>query len=102
MADRGCSPNEDAVVRLVDRQPERPAVDVGKVLQFTAMALFTGMRRDVTAEAQWQVSEPAIAGLTSGGLADCRAEGTVTVSATFMGMTGATTLSCTRGPYRSF
>ena len=52
----------EASLQSVRVEPERPAVDVGKVLQFTAMALFTGMRRDVTAEAQWQVSEPAIAG----------------------------------------
>ena len=51
-----------------------------------------GSERDLTGEAQWKLSDPALAAIESSGKLGAKKNGTVTVTATAAGRTGSTTL----------
>ncbi|HTF64592.1 MAG TPA: DUF1549 domain-containing protein, partial [Edaphobacter sp.] len=51
-----------------------------------------GSERDLTGEAQWKLSDPALAAIESSGKLGAKKNGTVTVTATAAGHTGTTTL----------
>jgi uncharacterized protein YjdB len=86
-----------APVGAVEVQPDRPGVGIGETLQLKALAYtFVGAATDVTAQATWKSSDPAIASVSSGGLATCNAMGVVVVTASYMDQSGSTQLFCSK------
>lgn len=77
--------------------PPTASVAVGASQQFVATATYTdGSARDVTASSAWSSATPALASVNAGnGLAAGVATGSVLVSATFGGKSGAATLTVT-------
>jgi hypothetical protein len=74
--------------------PINPTNRVGQTRQFTATAIFSnGTQRNVTAMAQWTSSNTTVATINATGLATARGVGTTTISATFSGLVGFTTLT---------
>jgi uncharacterized protein YjdB len=87
-----------SVVTSVQVTPVAPIVAVGTVVPFTAEAIFSdGTSQDVTANATWVSSAPGVVGVTTAGPARGRgtavAAGTAVVTATFMGLSGSTTVT---------
>ena len=84
-----------AEVAAITITPAISSVAIGTNIQFIATGVFTdGSSQDLTPSATWASSSADIATITaSGGLATGRAEGTTTISASFDGVTGSTTLS---------
>lgn len=84
------------VVTPID--PSRPA---GQRIQFTAMAIYTdNTSRNVTLQATWTSSNTSVASMDGGGpgqrgLATTIAQGTTTITATYGGLSGSTTLTVT-------
>ena len=66
---------------------------IGQTVQLAATAtLSDGTTKDVTAIATWQSSNTSVASVSSGGLVDALAAGTVTITATYQGKAGAATV----------
>src|SRR5581483_8546828 len=88
------------VVTAISVTPVAPLLPVGSVVAFTAEAIFSdGTSQNVTAQATWVSSAPAVLAVTSAGAARGRGTavgvGTATVTATFMGISGRTTATVT-------
>ncbi len=76
--------------------PALPSRAIGQRLQFAATAIFTNnTSQNVTAQATWTSATPATATLNATGLATALAVGTTTITASYQGLTGATTLTVT-------
>ncbi len=81
--------------------PAAPSLAIGSTRQFTATANYSdSSAKDVTTSAAWSSSDATIAsvqstGQAAPGLATGMASGTATVSASFNGMMGSTTLTVT-------
>ncbi|SOD72609.1 Ig-like protein group 2 [Jatrophihabitans sp. GAS493] len=68
----------------------------GATRQLTATARYSdGTTANVTAQASWSSSEPAVAGVSAGGLLTATGIGTSSVSASFGGATGSGSVSVT-------
>lgn len=79
---------------------QQPRCPVGGVLILRAGALYSsGQPADISDQASWSVSSPAIAvvgqGAQFGGVVQCLAEGTATVSAEWAGKTGTLDITVT-------
>jgi hypothetical protein len=90
----------DATLTTIQVTPFNETISVGEPLRFVATALYSdGTNTAVTGMATWQSSNDMVAGVSnaggSRGLATALAKGTTTISATFMGVTGSTTLTVT-------
>jgi uncharacterized protein YjdB len=88
----------DQTVQSIVVTPVNPTVSAGNKLQFSATAYFTdGTSQVLTAAAHWSTSSARIATINSGqnggGLATAKAAGTATITATFNGVSGSTTLT---------
>ena len=63
--------------------PANPSVVAGATQQFTATGTYSdASTADITGEATWDSSVPAVATIAAGGLATAAAEGSTTISAT--------------------
>src|SRR5262249_8887040 len=83
----------NAVLVEVQVTPILPSVHVGSAIQFQAVAIFSdGTSRNVTGMAMWGSSDPMVFRLGGGpGIA----AGTSEITATFMGVSGSTTVTVT-------
>jgi hypothetical protein len=84
-----------AVITSIQITPAVPVIPIGTVVAFTAEAIFSdGTTQNVTANATWVSSAPAVLGVTTAGGNRGRATGLTagqaTVTATFMGIAGST------------
>src|SRR5439155_533891 len=82
------------VTESISVTPVAPLLPIGTVVAFTAEAIFSdGTSQNVTANATWVSSAPAVLAVTSAGGARGRgtalAVGSATVTATFMGLSGS-------------
>jgi trimeric autotransporter adhesin len=89
-----------ATLTSIQVTPFNPTVSLNTSLQFAATGLYSdGSSAPLTGMATWQSSNGAVAGVSnaggSRGLATSLSKGTSQISATFAGVTGATTLSVT-------
>jgi hypothetical protein len=87
----------NAALVSISVTPTNPSIAKGTQLQFTASGLYTdGTSQDLTAQATWASTNSLVAdvGATTG-LAHGDSTGSVTISATFGGKTGSTTLTVT-------
>jgi hypothetical protein len=89
-----------ATLTLVQVTPFNPTISLNMSLQFVATAIYSdGTNIAVTGMATWQSSDLGVAGISnaggSRGLATSLGKGETTISATFMNVTGMTTLSVT-------
>jgi hypothetical protein len=81
--------------------PVAATARVGQQVQFTASLIRSnGTSQNITGMAMWTSSNPMVAplgGFGPGGAsrASCQAPGTTTITATFMGLTDSTILTCT-------
>lgn len=87
-----------AVLDRLEVTPSNPTIAKGTSRQFTAIAVFDdATTQDVSAQAEWSSSSPAVATVGNGaddkGLALAVDIGTTTVSASYLGRTGATLLT---------
>jgi hypothetical protein len=89
-----------ATLTLVQVTPFNPTISLNTSLQFVATAIYSdGTNIAVTGMATWQSSDLGVAGISnaggSRGLATSLMKGATSISATFMNVTGTTTLSVT-------
>jgi hypothetical protein len=87
----------NAALASISVTPTDPSIAKGTSLQFTASGLFTdGTSQDLTTQATWGSTNSVVADIgATTGLAHGDTTGTVTISATFGGQTGTTTLTVT-------
>jgi uncharacterized protein YjdB len=90
---------------LISVSPVAASRRVGQNLQFSASFIRTdGTSMNVTGMAMWSSSDPMVASLGGGmgpgaaSRATCQSEGTATISATYMGLSDSTVLTCTPLP----
>jgi len=83
-----------ATVTSVSVSPTDPTLGAGSSQQFTATAQYSNGESD-SVQASWKSSDPAVATISSSGLATGIAAGTATISATYSGMTASTNLTVT-------
>jgi hypothetical protein len=89
-----------ATLTTIQVTPFTPTMTLNATLSFVATAIYSdGTNFDVTAQATWLSSDANVAGVStapgSRGLATSLMKGTTSISATYMNVTGATTLSVT-------
>jgi uncharacterized protein YjdB len=89
-----------AVLQSIIVKPSNPSIAKGYKLQMTATGRFSdGSTQNLTSVATWASSKGSIASVSnaanSKGLVNAKALGTVTISATFQGVTGSTTVTVT-------
>ncbi|MBI5548788.1 MAG: Ig-like domain-containing protein [Deltaproteobacteria bacterium] len=88
-----------ALLERITVTPPNPSIGAIFTQQFAAVGSYSdGTDRNITGEVTWGSSAPAIATISSTGLATAVAAGSTTISATLEGETGATTLTVTTGP----
>lgn len=85
----------------LDVTPVQSSVSVGTNVSFTATAIFSdNSTQNVTGQATWTSSMPAVAAIStangSKGQAQALADGSTTISASFGGTTGSTSLTVTQ------
>ena len=89
-----------AIISSIQVTPTTPTVAKGVPVRFTATVLYSdNTSQDVTATSTWLSSAPAVAGVSdsggSRGQASTLSKGTATISATYKGITGSTTITVT-------
>jgi uncharacterized protein YjdB len=83
-----------ATPTLIVVTPPNPTLALGLSQQFTATGTFSdGTTQDVTSVAHWHSSSGSVASITVSGLATASNLGTSTISATFGGISGNTSLT---------
>jgi trimeric autotransporter adhesin len=84
-----------ATLRSLSLEPADAKLAVGSKLALTATGLFsTGAKQDLTAQATWTSSSTGIASVSAGNVTAVSA-GTVTIKATFMGVSAQVTVTIT-------
>ncbi len=84
-----------ATLASLEVTPANPSIAVGTTLQFKATGIFSdNTKQDLTASSAWSSSTTAVS-ITGGGLATGVAVGSPTITATFGGVTGTSTLTVT-------
>jgi len=74
--------------------PQTASIQSGQTQQFTATAKYSdGSTANVSSTAAWTVNSGSIASVSNTGLVTAKAEGSVTVSASFSGMSGSAALT---------
>jgi uncharacterized protein YjdB len=82
------------IFQSVSVEPQAPVMNAADTLQLAATAHYSDLSKtDVTAMASWSGDNDAAATVDSGGLCTAVATGTANISATYMGQTGATTVT---------
>lgn len=83
-----------ATVTQITILPGGASLTIGLTQQYTATGNFSdGSSQNITDVVQWHSSKPSVASLTVSGLATGLSLGTTTISATFGGQTGSTSLT---------
>jgi hypothetical protein len=83
----------DPPISFVQVTPSNASLPLGGSLQFVATVVFTDLTtRNVTAQSTWTSSNAQVAVVAASGRASGLAEGTTTISATYNGVTGSTTV----------
>lgn len=83
-------------VQSVAVTPNNPTINDSSNQQFTATATLSDLStQDVTNSASWSSSAPAVASVSTTGLATGVSAGSATIQATFSGVSGMTTLTVT-------
>jgi uncharacterized protein YjdB len=78
----------------VSISPTPASLNVGATQQFTATATYSDKTTaDVTAKSNWTTSNPTVASINPSGVATAVASGSTTITASFGGMTGTSTLN---------
>ncbi len=86
-----------ALVSSVSVAPSSATVARGATRQLTATALYNnGASQDVTALASWQSSNSTVASVSTSGLVTANAVGTATITASYRGYSGSTTITVPR------
>ena len=90
----------NATLLSLEITPTTPTIPKGMTQQFTATGIYSDdTTQDLTAQATWSSSNPAVAAVSnavdSKGLATSLVPGTTTIRATMSGMAGSTTLTVT-------
>ena len=81
---------------LVEITPPNPSLPIRATQQFTATAAQSdGTSIDVTTQSSWTSSNASVATVSSSGLASALEPGTTTITATYGGTAGSTTLTVT-------
>jgi subtilisin family serine protease len=76
--------------------PQSPAIAAGASQQFTATANYSdGSTQNVTASAAWGTSDASVVAITSGGFGLAGEAGTSTITGTYSGHSGASTVTVT-------
>jgi len=80
--------------------PESPSRHVGERQQFAALGAYVdGSGKNLTTVVMWSSSNPGVATISTSGMnvgqATCVGAGTATITATYMGISDSTTLTCT-------
>jgi uncharacterized protein YjdB len=79
--------------------PANPTIAFGGAQQFTAAGTFSDKSvRDLTAQVAWSSSTPAVAAISSTGLATGVAQGTTTITAALNDVAGSTTATVSPAP----
>ena len=96
-ASTGLTVNKNPLVSIVVT-PVNPSISVGQTQQFTATGTYSdASTQDLTKTAHWSSSSSGVAtinnGVSGGGLASGQGVGTATMTATFQGVSGLTTLT---------
>ena len=96
-ASTGLILNKNPLVSIVVT-PVNPSISVGQTQQFTATGTYSdASTQDLTKTAHWSSSSSGVAtinnGVSGGGLASGQGVGTATMTATFQGVSGSTTLT---------
>jgi uncharacterized protein YjdB len=96
-ASTGLTVNKNPLVSIVVT-PVNPSISVGQTQQFTATGTYSdASTQDLTKTAHWSSSSSGVAtinnGVSGGGLATGQGIGTATMTATFQGVSGSTTLT---------
>jgi uncharacterized protein YjdB len=81
--------------------PATVTIAKGLTEQFTATGTYVGNQQNITSQVTWTSSNPAIATITSAGVAKGVAAGTVTITATSGTMSGTATLTVGAGTLQS-
>jgi trimeric autotransporter adhesin len=83
-----------AVVASITVSPASTSISLGTTAQFTASATLTdGTKQDVTNSATWASSDLSVASISSSGLANSHATGSVSITASASGITGTASLT---------
>jgi Bacterial Ig-like domain (group 2) len=93
----GLTVNKNPLVSIVVT-PVNPTISVGQTEQFTATGTYSaGSTQDLTKTAHWSSPSAGVAtinnGVSGGGLATGQGPGSATITATFQGVSGSTTLT---------
>lgn len=87
-------PPSTPTLQTIQVTPANPTIAPGATQQFTATGSFSdGSTRNLTSTANWLSSTASVATISTGGLATAVAGGPTTISASFGGITGSTTLT---------
>jgi Bacterial Ig-like domain (group 2) len=82
--------------------PATASVAAGSTVQYTAMAVYSdATKADVTTQASWSTSASGIASVDSAGKATTRSAGNATLTATYQGVSGTTSLTVTTATLKS-
>src|SRR5206468_3308023 len=91
-----------AALQSIAVTPANPSIAKGLTRQFTATGTFSDSSTvDLTSAVTWASATPAVATITSGGLATGAGVGTSSISATLNGVTGSTVLTVTAAALQS-
>jgi trimeric autotransporter adhesin len=83
-------------VSSIEVGPPDSKVAMGLASQFTATGIMSdGSKRDLSAQAAWSSSDPAVAWMGAGGTVATVRSGTATIMATLNGVSGSTSLTVT-------
>ena len=93
----GLTVNKNPLVSMVVT-PVNPTISVGQTQQFTATGTYSdGSMQDLSKTAHWSSSSSGVAtinnGVSGGGLATGQGTGSATITASFQGVSGSTTLT---------
>jgi uncharacterized protein YjdB len=84
----------EAVLTAIAIAPEQPSVPVGVKTSFTAIGIFSDQTsQDLTAQVTWSSADPAVATMTSNGVASAIRVGTTIVSATLGPVSGSANMT---------
>jgi trimeric autotransporter adhesin len=85
-----------AVLQSIQITPGAPSIDAGIAQQFKATGLYSdNSSKDLTNSATWSSSNTGAATISSTGMAATKVQGSATISASYSGVSGSTTLTVT-------
>jgi len=84
------------VLQSITVAPGAPSIALGQGQQFTATGRYSdNTSNDLTSQASWSSSNTSVAAISSSGMATSKAAGSTTITASFSGVNGTTTLTVT-------